>query len=166
MVDNFLSNLTNLETLPPHAHIIASMSINQGGLGLQNPRGNAITSYMTSSKRCLQYAFEGVWLGRDKPRPMLPTSITSLYRGWETDTCRSWTMFRRYLPTFAEMTCAEAELPSDYIFKASLNGSREKAKEFSSAMMKKMCFSMNMLLPFISGKPFPQCSTGVPRWPS
>jgi hypothetical protein len=65
MVDNFLSDLTNLETLPPHAHIIASMSINQGGLGLQNPRGNAITSYMTSSKRYLQYAFEGVWLGRD-----------------------------------------------------------------------------------------------------
>jgi hypothetical protein len=36
------------------------------------------------------------------------------------------------------MACAEAELPSDYIiFKASLNGSREKAKEFSSVMMKK-----------------------------
>jgi hypothetical protein len=79
MVDNFISNLTNLETLPPHAHIIASMSINQGGLGLQNPRGKAITSYMTSSKRCLQYAFEGVWLGQNKPRPMLPTSITNHY---------------------------------------------------------------------------------------
>jgi hypothetical protein len=35
------------------------------------------------------------------------------------------------------MVCAEAESPSDYIFKASLNGSREKAKEFSSVMMKK-----------------------------
>jgi hypothetical protein len=128
MVDNFISNLTNLETLPPHAHIIASMSINQGRLGLQNPRGNAITSYMTSSKRCLQYAFEGVWLGRDKPHPMLPTSITSLYSSWETDTCRSWTIFR---------ACAEAETPSDYIFKASLNGSKEKVKEFSSVMMKK-----------------------------
>jgi hypothetical protein len=44
MIDNFISELTNLETLPPHAHIIASMSIRQGGLGLQQkPHGNAIT---------------------------------------------------------------------------------------------------------------------------
>jgi hypothetical protein len=137
MIDNFLSKLTNLDSLPPHAHIIASMSINQGGLGLRNPRGNAITTYMTSSKRCLQYAFEGVWLGRDKPRPILPESITSLYTPWETDACRSWTIFRKFLPTFSTMACADATSPSDYIFKASLNGSSEKAKEVSSKMMKK-----------------------------
>ena len=83
MVDSFISQVTHQEKLPPHSLIISNLSINQGGLGIQHPRGNAITSYMMSSKRCLQYTHEGVWLGPNKPRPMLPNSITSLYTNWQ-----------------------------------------------------------------------------------
>jgi hypothetical protein len=92
---------------------------------------------MTSSKQCLQYAFEGVWLGQDKPRPLLPLSITSLYTNWQTDPAKSWSIFRQYLPTFTSISIADASNDTDYILKASLNGSREKMKEYSSHMMKK-----------------------------
>jgi hypothetical protein len=137
MVENFICQLTSTEHLPPHSSLISTLTVNQGGLGLQHPRANAITAYMTSSKRCLQYAFEGVWLGRDKPRPLLPPSITSLYSSWQTDSAKSWSIFRQYLPTFTSISIADAAKDTDYIFKASLNGSREKMKEYSSRMMKK-----------------------------
>jgi hypothetical protein len=137
MVENFICQLTSTDHLPPRSSLISTLTVNQGGLGLQHPRANAITAYMTSSKRCLQYAFEGVWLGRDKPRPLLPPSITSLYSSWQTDPAKSWSIFRQYLPTFTSISIADAAKDTDYIFKASLNGSREKMKEYSSRMMKK-----------------------------
>jgi hypothetical protein len=142
MVENFIYQLTNVDHLPPHSSLISTLTVNQGGLGLQHPRANAITVYMTSSKRCLQYAFEGVWLGRDKPRPLLPQSITSLYTNWQTDPAKSWSIFRLYFPTFTSISMADASNDTDYIFKASLNGSREKLKEHSSRMMKRMSHSM------------------------
>jgi hypothetical protein len=139
MIDNFISKLTNLETLPPHAHIIASMSINQGGLGLQNPRGNAITTYMTSSKRCLQYTFEGVWLGRDKPRPLLPQSITSLYTPWKTDACRTWTIFRKFLPTFSTMRMRRCQIPRRLHFQSFTERIEGKSKGSELQDVEKEC---------------------------
>ena len=88
-----------------------------------------------SSKRCLQYTHEGVWLGPNKPRPMLPNSITSLYTNWQSDNNRTWHIFRKYLPKYSEICFKDGKSDSDFIFKASLNGSREKAKEFSSKIM-------------------------------
>ena len=66
MTENMLCSITGNHSLPAHAHIIANMSIAQGGLGFQHPRANAITAYMMSTKRSLQYAQQGVWLGFNK----------------------------------------------------------------------------------------------------
>ena len=67
------TSVTNLTTLlPTHAQLMANISIKEGGLGIQNPLTNAINTYMTTSKRCLQYAQEGAWLGFNKNRPQFP----------------------------------------------------------------------------------------------
>jgi hypothetical protein len=60
MTAALLANITNQTSLPIYSQLISNISIQEGGLGIQSPRSNAITSYMTTTKRCLQYAKQGV----------------------------------------------------------------------------------------------------------
>ena len=147
MTNDILANTTNTLTLPTYSHIIAHMTINQGGLGIQHPRSHAITSYMTTTKRCLQYAHCGVWLGFNKPRPFLPPHITSLYLDWESSNNRTWQIFRKYLPTFNSIAFEHPDSDHDFIFKASLNGSREKAKQFSSKQIQSKVLLNDLVTP-------------------
>jgi hypothetical protein len=132
MTADLLANITNQSILPVHSQLISGISILQGGLGIQSPRCNAISTYMTTTKRCLQYVHQGVWLGFNKPRPLLPLAITTLYQDWEVSNNRSWEIFRKYLPTFNEISVHEPSSPHDYVFKASLNGSKDKMKEYGA----------------------------------
>jgi hypothetical protein len=132
MTENILTDITNSHSLPAHAHIIANMSIKQGGLGLQHPRLNAITSFMLSTKRSLQYSHQGVWLGHNSPQPILPHSISSLYSDWQSSHSRTWQIFRKYLPRYNQICANNADNPESFIFDTSINGSKEKAKEFAS----------------------------------
>jgi hypothetical protein len=75
MTADLLANITNKQDLPAHSQLISNISINKGGLGIQNPLTNAITAYMTTTKRCLQYAHDGIWLGFNKPKTPLPPSV-------------------------------------------------------------------------------------------
>eukprot|EP00956_Cyclotella_meneghiniana_P033210 scaffold94416_cov109-Cyclotella_meneghiniana.AAC.1 len=113
------------------------MAIKQGGLGLQHPRTNAISSYMSTTKRCLQYAHQGVWLGFNKNRPILPDSIRSLYLDWETSNDRTWTIFRKYMHDFTSICCGQAHSQLDYDFNTSINKSRETIKEHAAIKMRK-----------------------------
>jgi hypothetical protein len=91
---------------------------------------------MATTKRCLQYAHEGVWLGFNKPKPPLPPSIKLLYNNWNTSTNRTWQIFNKYIPTCTRIARNEPATPQDYVFKASLNGTREKMKEFRARQLK------------------------------
>ena len=137
MTDEMITSITNTSDLPPHSHIMSNLSIKQGGLGLQHPRLNAITSYMMSTKRCLQYVKNGVWLGTNKPQPMLPDNIQILYSNWEKSSNRNWVIFNKYLPTFTSICCQRDTPNNDFIFKSSINNTRDKAKEYASRMIVK-----------------------------
>jgi hypothetical protein len=113
MMANLIANIANQSSLPIYSQLIANISIQEGGFGIQSPRTNAITSYMTTTKRCLQYAQQGVWLGLNKPRPILPTPITLLYQQWESSQNQSWLIFRKYLNTFNNVTVNQPD--SDHI---------------------------------------------------
>jgi hypothetical protein len=67
-----------------------------------------------------------------------PTSqaIQLLYQDWDHSDNRSWVIFCKYLETFKNVSVHQTKSPTDYIFKASLNGSQEKMKEFSSRQIK------------------------------
>lgn len=67
----------------------------------------------------------------------LPTLITLLYQQWESSHNRTWLIFCKYLHIFNNVTVHQPKSDKDYIFKASLNGSREKMKEFSARQLKK-----------------------------
>ena len=131
MTENMLANLTNVPKLPEFSQVIATMSVKQGGLAIQSPRTNAIISFMSTTKRCLQYVQQGIWLGEYKPRPLLPRAVTILYDDWQTSNNRMWKIFNKYLPDFNNLT-KRPESPTHYVFKTSVNASREKAKEFAS----------------------------------
>jgi hypothetical protein len=104
MTANLIANIANQSSLPIYSQLIANISIQEGGLGIQSPRTNAITSYMTTTKRCLQYAHQGAWLGLNKPRPILLTPITLLYQQWKSSQNQSWLIFRKYLNIFNNVT--------------------------------------------------------------
>jgi hypothetical protein len=136
MTADFIANITKQQSLPTHSQLISNISIREGGLGIKTPRTCAINTYMSNCKRCLQYSTQGVWLGFNKPRPQLPTPIKILYQDWETSNSRTWSIFRKYLPTFNSITVHEPQNPTDYVFKASLNASREKVIQYSSNQIK------------------------------
>ena len=83
MTNSMLAAITESDDIPSYSQIIANLSLKQGGLGFQHPRANAISAFMTSTKRCLQYSHQGVWLGHNRPRPPLPHSFTTLFNDWE-----------------------------------------------------------------------------------
>jgi hypothetical protein len=115
MIADLLANITNQSSLPIYSQLISNISIQEGGLGIQIPQTNAI-----------QYAQQGVWLGINKPWPILPTPITLLYEQWESSQSRSWLIFRKYLPIFNNVTVHQPDSDHDYLFKASLNGSHKR----------------------------------------
>jgi hypothetical protein len=48
MTEEVLTTVTNRTSLPAHAHIIANISVKQGGLSLQHPRLNAFPASVVS----------------------------------------------------------------------------------------------------------------------
>jgi hypothetical protein len=152
MTSNLLAHIINATDLPPHTQLMANISINEGGLGIQTPHMNAITPYMTTSKRCLQYARDGVWLGYNKARPQFSRDIQLLYADWESPGNRSWSIFRKYLPTLNETSISQPNSHTDYIYKASLNGSREKRKNIALGNLKPMYCLTTLSRPTTSNK--------------
>jgi len=125
MTFSLLAHITNANTLPPHTQLMANISINEGGLGIQTPRTNAITSYMTTSKRCLQYACDGVWLGYNKAQPQFPPAIKLLYDDWETSSNRSWTISANTYPPLMKPSCTNPT-PTPTTFTRHLSMALEK----------------------------------------
>eukprot|EP00956_Cyclotella_meneghiniana_P041000 scaffold211404_cov36-Cyclotella_meneghiniana.AAC.3 len=134
MTNSFIQAAIGSEPLPQHAEIITSMSIKSGGLGLQHPRTCAVTHFMLTMKRCLQYCQDGVWLGFNKPRVPLPPSITSLFDHWDTSNTRVMRNFRHYVNDFAEVCAGSADATIEFIFDTSINKCRETMKEHASQM--------------------------------
>eukprot|EP00956_Cyclotella_meneghiniana_P031932 scaffold85671_cov23-Cyclotella_meneghiniana.AAC.1 len=61
MINTMLEHITQTQDLPLHSQLISMMSINQGGLGLPHPMYSAIPTAVITTKRCIQFATEGVW---------------------------------------------------------------------------------------------------------
>jgi len=131
MVDSFLCSILQRPTLPSHAHIIASMSSNEGGLGLQNPRCTAIPSCVLTLKRCIDFTQKGVWVGKVNDRVTLPSTITSLFKDWETSTSDIFTIFRTYSPSIIN-TCVHESIENrteHFLFESSPNTCKERIRD-------------------------------------
>jgi hypothetical protein len=73
-----------------------------------------------------------------KAKPANPNH-TPLYQQWESSQNKSWLIFRKYLNTFNNVTVHQPDSDHDYVFKAYLNSSREKMKEYSARQLKNLC---------------------------
>ena len=136
MTSDFIANITNQHSLPAHSQLISNLTIQEGGLGIKTPRTCAISAYMSHCKRCLQYSEQGVWLGFNQNRPQLPPQIKLLYQDWEHSQSRTWVIFRKYLETFNNISVHDPKSIEDYIFKASLNNSRERISQYNARQIK------------------------------
>ena len=134
MTNTFLQSAIESEPLPPHAELITSMSVKSGGLGLQHPRTCAVAQFMLTTKRCLQYCHDGVWLGYNKPRPALPPTITNLFADWKTTDTKTMTNFRHYAGTFAEICCGSPDTIDHFVYNSSINKCREVVREHAAKM--------------------------------
>jgi hypothetical protein len=56
-------------------------------------------------------------------------------------------IFRKYLNTFNNVTVHQPDSDHDYVFKASLNGSRKKMKEYSARQLKKKMHCEPQIIP-------------------
>ena len=134
MTNSFLQSAIESEPLPPHAELITSMSVKAGGLGLQHPRTCAVAQFMLTTKRCLQYCHDGVWLGYNKPRPKLPHTITHLFNDWKSSETRTLANFRSYAQDFADTCCGSPDLVDQFVYEASINKCRETMREHAAKM--------------------------------
>jgi predicted secreted protein len=69
-----------------------------------------------------------------------------LYQDWDHSDNRLWVIFQKYLETFNNISVHQPKSPTDYIFNASLNGSQEKMKEFSSRQIKNKVLFNNAII--------------------
>ena len=117
MLNSFLQELLSVDSIPAHAHIISTISLGNGGLGLQHPRLAAVASFMLSLKRAISYASDGIFLPLTTKTIKLPASITSLYQHWDQPRHPSQVLqnFNNYLPSITATITLDNPLAGDNI---------------------------------------------------
>ena len=130
MIDRVVSNITNRPSVPTHALLIASMSTTRGGLGIPHPRSTSIPTFMLTTRRCLQYATDGIWIGLTDPTIPLPHTITRLYSDWRSSSSHTFQVFAKYLPDIANTCVSEqvADRVEFFLHKSSINTCRERLR--------------------------------------
>ena len=135
MVDDFIATLTDRTDLPLHAHLIACMSSNCGGLGLQHPRCTAISTFVLNTKRCIEYTTNGVWVGRTSAPVGLPPCITSLYENWRSSDAHTFRIFNCYASDMASI-CVRgnpANPLTEFIYNLGPNLCKDRLKDEAGA---------------------------------
>ena len=138
MLNDFLADLTCRDDLPVHAQLIATMSSNLGGLGLQHPRCTAIPAAILTTKRCLEYAREGVWIGAVDTPVRLPHCITHLYENWRSSNAApTFQLFNRYAPAMADICIKQdaVDTLSQFIYKTSPKLCKERLKDHAATLV-------------------------------
>ena len=131
MVNSFLATLLLRNDLPAHAQMIASMSTNSGGLGIQHPRCTAIPSCVLTVKRCIEYTSKGVWVGKIHDRVTLPSTITALYKDWETSESPIFHIFRTYSTPIMKVCVHDSvdDREEHFMFHSSVNTCKERIRD-------------------------------------
>ena len=141
MIDKVISSVTRRPSIPAHAHLIAIMSTKNGGLGIPHPRSQAIPTFIINTKRCIQYATDGIWIDQTSPKILLPPYITDLYTNWETSNAHLFQTFRKYVKPISNICVSELvdDDPVQYfIHKSSLNTCRERIKLKAASKIKRL----------------------------
>ncbi len=145
MLNSFLERLLGVKSIPAHSHIIATTSLSNGGLGLQHPRLAAISSFMLSTKRAIDFSTNGIFLPFTPSAITLPPSITSLYSNWDSPSpnSRVFSTFNKYLPSIVSTVIHEdpslhdSITPNDtaaFIHRTSLPWARDLLKHHASEL--------------------------------
>jgi hypothetical protein len=106
LLNSFLARVLTTTTIPPHAHVISTISLQNSGLGMQHPRLAAVPSFVFTTKHCIQYAKQGIILPATTPNITLPKALTSLYKNWQhpCSMCTSFKIFQHFAPDIACIT--------------------------------------------------------------
>ena len=145
LVNDFLAELLGVPSIPSHSHIISTVSLSNGGLGLQHPRLAAVSSFMLTTKRSIDYALNGIFLPNTPCAIALPAHITSLYTAWQAPNpnCRTFQTFNKYLPSVAatvihdDPALACEILPADeikFVSRTSIPWARESLRHHAGSL--------------------------------
>ena len=120
MLNEFLQELMGVHSIPAHSHILSTLSLSNGGLGLQHPRLAAIPSFMLTIKRAINFAIKGVHLPFTPSAIQLPASLTNLYSNWDSEcsTCRTFQAFQLYLPSITATIINDDPTATDSLSRA------------------------------------------------
>ena len=140
MINTILEHVTQTSDMPLHSQLIATMSIKQGGLGLPHPMQSAIPTAIITTKRCIQFATEGVWISDDFAPVILPPSITSLHSDWKSSNLTCFKVFNKYLADFVTICTPPPDTQQTpitnptqrFIYNTSINRCRDLIRERTS----------------------------------
>ncbi len=141
MTNEFLAELTDCTAadIPQHSQLIASMSTNRGGLGLQHPRCTALPMTMLTTKRCIEYATQGVWVGPTADPVPLPKSITQFYESWQSSPAPLFRVFNKYLPHVVKVCVKDPDSAcptTHFIYRSSPKTCKERLKDEAASRVR------------------------------
>ena len=130
MIKDMVSSLMNKTSIPHHIYLISTMGTSQGGLGLLHSTTLAVPTFMLASRKCIQYAVNGVWIGGIRPPVPLPDNITSFYKNWKTSTLTPFQFSQKDLQSMVD-TCVhtmEEDNTNIFLYNSSLYICRQQIK--------------------------------------
>jgi hypothetical protein len=130
MIDSLICSVTNRDSIPRHSHLISTMATARGGLGIQHPRNAAIPTFILTTRRNLQFANDGIWMGDTLDKAILPNQIKSLYIDWKSSQAHTFQIFRKYYTQIANISVSPLvdDVEEFFLNKSSLNTCRERVK--------------------------------------
>jgi len=100
---SIIKSITNKNEMPIHSVLLMNINTKMGGLGINTPRSKAIPASILATKGTLNSIYNGIFLGQQRKRFMLPTSITSLYADRENNPSTTFQIFNKYAPAIARL---------------------------------------------------------------
>jgi hypothetical protein len=79
IIESFLATLLTLLNIPQHTLLISQPPLNNGGLGMLEPRSSAIPDFMLIFTTSTPQVTKGIYLNKHLANPLLHTTLSDLY---------------------------------------------------------------------------------------
>jgi hypothetical protein len=139
IITRFLSDIIGVPVLPHHALLIAQLSLNAGGLGILDPRTQAIPDFMLAFTSSTRHATKGIYLNKHLNNVHIHSTIPVLY---STTTNPHSIILKRYhhiLPHIATSACPpttpQTDLAQYFLTTLSPHSARGRLKNHSTAIV-------------------------------
>jgi hypothetical protein len=134
MAKNFLSKLTNNNSIPETSMLIAYITISQGGLGLMDAHTRAIPDFVVTMCSAIRAATSGFYMGHNERPITLPTSLANHFSNLHNFASPILQCFHRFLPQLAARATPDGvrDPINHFVFHTSTKSARDHIRQAAS----------------------------------